>query len=498
LKTVHQKSVISPKQLEQLRQLLHEHLGLNFTNDKLKDLERCFFNFAVATNILNPAEYLTELLSSPPSREVVRKIAPYFTVGETYFMREQPVFDALRDRILPNLLFQRRKNNHLQIKIWSAGCSTGEEPYSIAILLKELIPDLQDWKITILGTDVNAMALQKAKSGIYTDWSFRRLDENIKKKYFRSIGKKTFEILPEIKSMVVFNELNLADLNFPTVHNGTYQCDIIMCRNVLYYFSETKRYQILDKLCLSLADEGWLINSPSESYTRFLTDLQAYFFPGAICYRKIDPTTKPKNVEPLIDRFIVLKTNNKPNLAQFSETKAHLNLRDTELFTQRKKTEIPKQSHLSRVKKISSAPGRQSSAPEQQSSEVLLRQAKLAADGGKYTEAEQLCEKVIASDPINAAAYYLSGVIQAEQSRLEPAVELIQKALFLDPNMVLAHIALGNLFAQLNKADKARLHFRNAQKLLQQLNEDMVFELSDMTAGELKTYLETIQTRVGA
>jgi chemotaxis protein methyltransferase CheR len=105
---------------------------------------------------------------------------------------------------------------------------------------------------------------------------------------------------------------------------------------------------------------------------------------------------------------------------------------------------------------------------------------------------------VIATDPVNAAAYYLLGVINAEQGQLESAVKLIQQALFLDSNMVLAHIALGNSFSQLGKTDKAKLHFRNAHDLLQRLNEDFVFMLSDMSAGELKLYLQTLQTKIGA
>ncbi len=487
LKTTIQIPSLSDRLLGELSNYLHEHLGLNFSNKNMQDLERCCVNLALAKNISDLPQYLTGLLSSPPSRKVVREIAPFFTIGETYFMREQPVFDALKERILPNLLNQRRKNNHLYIKIWSAGCSSGEEPYSIAILLRETIKDIDDWQISILGTDINPHALQKAKSGIYTEWSFRRIDDNIKQKYFRKIGKKTYEISRDVRSMVVFNELNLADLDFPAVHNSTYQCDIIMCRNVLYYFSESKRNQILNKLSLSLAEGGWLINSPSESYSNLLTNLQAYFFPGSMCYRKINNTKKPEGEEPLIDPYVLSKTSVKQSKTLSITSPKFTNKQSAAFPTKTKKTSITK------PKPVSSQPNDSEYTLKQ-----LLQQAKVAADAGNYPEAEKLCQKVLENDPINAAAYYLLGVIQAEQNQLEPAVKQIQKALFLNPDMVLAHFVLGNLFFQLNKTDKARLHFRNATKLLQQFNENTTFDLSDMSAGELKTYLLTIQPSVGA
>jgi chemotaxis protein methyltransferase CheR len=482
--------VVPPELLEKLRCFINEHLGLNFTIDKNKDLERCFANMVTAKNISNPTNYLAELFSSSPTRKVIREIAPYFTVGETYFMREQPVFDALKGRILPSLINRQRKKNHLQIKIWSAGCSSGEEPYSIAILLKEMLPDLRDWRISIIGTDINPSALQKAKSGIYSEWSFRRLDESFKNKYFRAIGKNRYEILPDIRSMVVFSELNLADLDFPAVHNGTYQCDIIMCRNVLYYFSESKRNQILDKLSLCLTEDGWLINSPSESYSKYLNNLQSYFFPGVICYRKSMSKPDYKIAEPLIDRYFVnkaLSEPNQPNYTKFNHNKDY----STNVFSQKiySKQSLPKSAKTVGVNSI---------PPSQPPLDEVLQQAKVAADIGEYEKAKEICEKVIATDPVNAAAYYLLGVINAEQGQLESAVKLIQQALFLDSNMVLAHIALGNSFSQLGKTDKAKLHFRNAHDLLQRLNEDFVFMLSDMSAGELKLYLQTLQTKIGA
>jgi len=157
------------------------------------------------------------------------------TVGETYFFRNPAHFDALRQHILPNLIARRRHDHRL--RIWSAGCSTGEEPYSIAILLRQLLPDLDDWKILILATDINKESLRQAREGRYREWSFRQTGPAVRELYFTP-QDNLFELIPQVREMVAFAYLNLAEDAYPSLATNTNAMHLILCRNVAIYLPE--------------------------------------------------------------------------------------------------------------------------------------------------------------------------------------------------------------------------------------------------------------------
>src|SRR5262245_20228366 len=164
------------------------------------------------------------LRNSLPTHLVWQRLLYHLAIGETYFFRD---IDALRERVLPRLIARRRTDGSRTLRIWSAGCATGEEPYTIAILLCELIDDVEAWKITILGTDINLEAINFARRGLYTQWSVRSvLPEN---PYLRPRGNR-WQISDQIRRMVDFRYLNLIDN-----HIGLANADLVVCRNVLYY-----------------------------------------------------------------------------------------------------------------------------------------------------------------------------------------------------------------------------------------------------------------------
>src|SRR6185369_3291595 len=127
---------------------------------------------------------IERLVSGQLDKEQLETLAGHLTIGETYFFREQSSFDILENSILPDLIASRRGRGQ-RLRIWSAGCSTGEEAYSLAILLSRLIPDQREWQITILATDINSSALGKAVQGVYSDWSFRGVPQWIRQRYFK-------------------------------------------------------------------------------------------------------------------------------------------------------------------------------------------------------------------------------------------------------------------------------------------------------------------------
>ena len=154
------------------------------------------------------------------------------TVGETYFMRDSAQFAALRQDILPELIRRRQKERRL--RIWSAGCASGEEPYSLAMVLSELIPDWERWSVLILGTDINKQSLARARQGLYKKWSFRQCDPGVSGRYFTP-QEQRFQIKPDIARRVSFAYLNLAEDTYPSLITNTCAMDLILCRNVAIY-----------------------------------------------------------------------------------------------------------------------------------------------------------------------------------------------------------------------------------------------------------------------
>src|SRR5690606_20434759 len=169
--------------LRRLKDRLAQQVGLSFTGKGWHDFEVRISAAAKEAGVADIAQFIDQLLAAPLSKELVRILARHLTVGETYFFRDQPGFAALENNLLPELL-QRRQSDR-RLRIWSAGCCTGEEAYSVAILLDRLLPDQQGWNILITATDINEDFLQAAQRGIYGEWSFRGTPDWVRQQYFK-------------------------------------------------------------------------------------------------------------------------------------------------------------------------------------------------------------------------------------------------------------------------------------------------------------------------
>jgi chemotaxis protein methyltransferase CheR len=224
-------------------------------------------------------------VSTPESRQEWEQLAILLTNIESYFFRDKDQFALLRDRILPELI--ERKQNNKTIRICSTGCSSGEEPYSLAILLKELLPELEQWNLTIIGIDINQEALQKAKKGIYRPWSFRRVDREIVQRYFQ-LKNDEYHIDASIKQMVTFKILNLVNDIFPIPNSELSEFDLIVCRNVFIYFDSPAIEQVLNKFYNALQNFGYLITGHAELYGQNLSQFQTKVFPESVVYQRIE------------------------------------------------------------------------------------------------------------------------------------------------------------------------------------------------------------------
>jgi chemotaxis protein methyltransferase CheR len=495
---------ISEALLARLSEFVADRMGLCFPQTRWKDLERGMNSAAADFHFADPESCIAWLLSSTLTRNHVEVLSSHLTVGETYFLREKNLFDTLRTHVLPELI-RSRGGSLRSLRIWSAGCCTGEEAYSIAIVLRTLLPDVQDWRITILATDINPLFLQKAADGVYGRWSFRESPMWLQQGYFTAVTGGHFELLPSIRDMVTFSYLNLAEDGYPSLVNNTNAMDLVFCRNVLMYFAPEVAKRVVGNLYRCLVDGGWLIVSPSETSQILFSQFVPVSFPGAVLYRKdkvkdkatessvsleVSPpvmlTETPCFSEtPDFQTEIHPETMHSPRVVAASRSateSTNSNLYEQAVIQYKRglygETIDTLHQHLCRDKKDVEAIG-------------LL--ARAYANRGGISEALDWCDRAVAADKLNAGLHYLRATILQELELIEEAAASLKRALYLDPKFVLGHFTLGMLIQRQKKTGEARKYFENALLLLEECApQETLPESEGITAGRLMEVIQSV------
>lgn len=481
-------SNISKDVLFKINDYIESKFGLYYPENRISDLLRGVTKASKQKNILLEV-YINLLLSNGLNQEDLKNLVTFLTIGETYFFRDSKLFQTLRNNILPELI-NKKRNNGKSIKIWSAGCSTGEEAYSIAILMKELIPDYEYWDIKIIASDINENSLNKARRGIYSDWSFRGVDLSVKNKYFEEINDGYFKLKDNYVKDVQFHNINLADLIYIAENLALKDIDIIFCRNVLMYFSKIQIKEIINRFYNCLAYEGWFIVAPTESL--FLNDASftpvnindVYFYNKNINERYSGNLAKNTNYKQISEDAQLINYELREKFSKISEISIYNNTLNTKLNNKLKV------SLNELVKEINIKEMLTEENDKKENFEALCRSC---ADEGKLEEAIQWCEKAILRDKINPIYYHLLASIQQEQGELDKAVDSLKKAIFLESTFLIAYFDLGNLNLKRGKYKEACKNFKNVQALLNNFAEDEIIPYSgEMTAGMLKMVIENI------
>ncbi len=482
--------------LLRLSEYLTAKTGLHFSNRNRNELRQKMTAAMADFGFENVGEFIAWLLCSSPTQKQIEILASHLTVGETYFFREKKGFEILEHSILPGLIDTRRRTGK-RLRFWSAGCSTGEEPYSIAILLDKLIPDLKDWNITILATDINTAALRKADEGIYSDWSFRDTPPFFKDKYFERVNGNRYLLRPDIRKTVHFSYLNLSEDVYPALQTNTNAMDVIFCRNVLMYFAPEHVKRAAERFYRSLVDNGWLIVSPVETSQIHYAQYATVRLQEATFYKKDTSKIKPERlIAKYIEKEIIPSPLKKVKLRK-SEKPSHAAPYDA--------PGKPKQSVLTPLEEASilyrkgfyrEAEERLSALISNGSSsqEMLVFFTKILANQGKLEDAFHWCEKAVSADKCNPLLHYLLAVILDEQKKGEEATASLKKALYLDHDFVLAHFALANLSLRRGKIAEARKHFGNTSEILSKCKPDEILPESEgITAGRLSEMIGAVR-----
>lgn len=494
--------------LSQLSEFVSARLGLHFPRERWHDLERAVESAARELEFPDAEACLHWFLTTPASKTQVEILASHLTVGETYFFREAKSFEVAENQVLKDLIRSRRGNDQ-RLRIWSAGCATGEEPYSVAMLLDRLLPDRDDWNVAILATDINPRFLQKASAGLYAEWSFRGVPGSVKEKYFRASRTGGWQILDRIKRMVTFSYLNLAEDAYPALTNGTNAMDLVFCRNVLMYFSQPCAKRVIQNLHHCLVENGWLIVSPVETSHALFNPFVPVSFSGVTLYRKtaervqavsaFELRPEATGAEPEIVTFKPPSVASEPATPAFEENIPSAT-GPVEPRAVAKAEPAPYDEALTLYQQ-----GRYDEAADK-ISKILSEQpddtqamdllARALANRGKLADARVWCEKAVAADKLNAAYHYLLATIQQECGQVSDSVASLKRALYLDHNFALAHFALGNLARLQGKANESAKHYANALSVLNACRpEDVLPESEGMTARRLVEIIQAMTYR---
>ena len=267
-----------------IRDLIYQVSGIYQPEEKLYLLaSRCARRMG-ALNAKTPAEYL-ELLTLRGNREVeLRLLLNEITIGETYMFRSPAQLEALRSVILPQIVQAKGAIGFKKLRLWSAGCSTGEEPYTLAMfLLEESAKFLAGWTFDILATDLNDNSVAAAKAGVYGEYSLRNTSEALRKKYFKPFDEKRLQATDQLKSIIRFERVNLSEDSKMTFLKGY---DVIFCCNVLIYFDLNSKRKVTQHFYSNLVPGGYLFLGHAESLYQVDERFRLLHFPGALGYLK--------------------------------------------------------------------------------------------------------------------------------------------------------------------------------------------------------------------
>jgi len=478
--------------LSQLSDLIMMKMGLYYPEKRWPDLERAIVAAAPKLGMPDIETAIRHLLSTAITRRQIEILACYLTIGETYFFREQRCLDVLEEHILPKLISVCIESNR-KLRIWSAGCCTGEEPYSIAILLDRLFKKHGgEWNASILATDINPIFLGKAADGLYGEWAFRGTPDWVKERYFKRRKNGLLEILPHIRKRVTFSYLNLAEDVYPSLANGTSAMDIIFCRNVLMYFSPQAIRRIGQGFHRSLVGNGWLIVSSVEMSKDSFPWFRPHIFPATPFYRKIESHDPQKNsdyfsFDPSSETLYKIAPASVQSPSPHDE-EAPLPLESVQ------PQKFPTVTNLSAQPTNTQDVANQ--AAKQEQSDALCHRARFYANRGDLIRAAKQCEEAIAANKLNPAAYYLLAMIQQELGQAKEAMHSLIRTLYLDPNLVLAHFTLGSLYLSDGKSREAECHFDNALLLLEGYSSNEILpDSGGLTAGHLTQIITSTRTR---
>ena len=426
--------------MAELTRLLAQHTGLHIPDDSLGRFEKVMHERAARYGSL--ADYRDFLQGSQADSEWEGFVRD-FTSRETYFFRDHGQFDLLRLRLLPELIARHRADKTL--RLWSAGCASGEEAYSLAMLLDMLLPEQAGWNILILGTDIDSHAIVRAEQGDYGEWSFRMVPDELKQRYFKS-APGTLLLDERIRNRVTFRVDNLLGERDAPWHD----MDLILCRNVFIYFEHDAVFRAASRLAQALHKGGYLMTAHTELIGHAVPELESRLFAEGVVYQRRGAEVMPAPPVRLVQIRQQVQPRQPPR-------------------------PVAQQAHPA--------------APVTAVEITLLGQARTLAHSGEFEQAEELCGRILSANALATPAYFLMAQLVQARGEFQQAMALLNKVLYLDPRSVAAHLELAALCERANDIKRAHILRRAAFAIVSALSADTLIEQYGTTAGELAGWL---------
>jgi len=493
---------LSKEQQNGLSEFLDKHMGIYYSEKSWRGFEKKIPEIAESLGYDDISKCIDSLIHTEVSNDLISILAQHLTIGETYFFRENDSLETIKKKILYPLIQERRKTTK-HLRIWSAASCTGEEAYSIAMILSEMIPNIEEWSIYILATDINLQFLQTAKEGVYREWSFRNTSEEEKARYFIKRDEK-YHLHQKIKDMVHFRYLNLVENNYPSLSNGTESMDLILCKNVLIYFSKNQINKVIGQLGCSLLDGGYLcVTSVEAPFIDIQNLVNAKEIAGNLFRtNNVIPEKKESQItknNSFIDQFLKQPKkliNELKNVPEGKQTKVEPQTTESTDYYKISKQYFDKKDYSSLIEYLESCfSNKIINQSESINYDILLIRA--YANIGNFLKAKQWCERSIENEKTEAVLYYLYAIILQECSEFDLAIKELNKATFLDSDFAIAYFTLGNIYLMKNELAYAKRNFRNVMMILEKYNlEYLVPEAEGLTAGRLKEIIQDIESKI--
>ena len=449
-------AILDRSSLQDALDLFTAQTGLCFPASRFNDFEPGVRRAMVKLKIRDLDQLQARMRSDG---KVLDALISELAVHETYFFREPGQYDAIRRTVVPDLV--RQRDPHSAINVWSAGCATGEEAYSLAILFEQ---EGLAHRSRILATDLSRSALAKAVKGSYSSWSFRGGQEARAKGYFQHRGMQ-FVLDDRIRSRVAFEPLNLVSPPSPTSPFGSPRFDLILCRNVLIYFDAATVARVAIRLYDSLNDGGWLITSSADPPLWDHAPFERRVTSDVILYRRSSADGAGR-----VRGTTGLRASPAPRQMTPVEQSPSAQARSTpdDLATARRAlAEGDTTRVIELTRSLNSDP------------EACTLHIKGLVNSGELVRAEQIAESAASRHPMCTELHYLRAVLLMDLGRGDEAVATARRVLYLDRSLIAGHLLLGSILRRQGDRLGALRAYRNARRCCENHGPDDLAELTE-------------------
>lgn len=452
--------------LDRFRARLTARLGLTFDENRASALANLLAERATATRV-TPEEYLERLGSA--DRELP-ELAKVLTIAETYFFRNAAQLEVCMQTAVPACLARRGTNS---LRILSAACASGEEPYSLAILLRERWPSIAP-QVVLLGSDVNPAVLERARLGRYSAWSLRETPAPYAQRYFSRDGAD-FVLDPAIRESVRFEAMNLVEPEAQQLAVASF--DIVFCRNALMYFTSEQFTNVTRRLARAIVPGGYLFLGHAETLRGVSQEFHLCHTGEAFYYQKRNSEfdasesvqeprrTAADSTAPLGANWLDViqkSTDRVCALQSAAPERAPLELADARIAREHAQL----RALLARERFTDALELLHTTAPSEDTDHALLR-AVVAAQAGCFDEARATCQSILARDELNAGAQYVLALCHEHAGNAERAIYHDQLSSYLDPGFAMPRVHLGLLYKRRGDGAASGRELREARQLIE-------------------------------